>query len=52
MPTMLNVHEAKANLSGVLSEVEDKLTIITIMLLLCRKFTGITQFDSSLLLHF
>ena len=31
MPTMMSVHEAKANFSGVLSEVEDKLTIITIM---------------------
>ena len=31
MPTMLNVHEAKANLSSVLAEVENKLTIITIM---------------------
>ena len=31
MPTMLNVHEAKANFSGVLAEVENKLTIITIM---------------------
>ena len=31
MPTMLNVHEAKANFSSVLAEVENKLTIITIM---------------------
>lgn len=31
MPTMLNVHEAKANFSGVLAEVENKLTVITIM---------------------
>ena len=31
MPTMLNIHEAKANFSGVLAEVENKLTIITIM---------------------
>ena len=31
MPTMLNVHEAKANFSGVLAEVENNLTIITIM---------------------
>jgi len=31
MLTMLNVHEAKANLSSVLAEVENKLTIITIM---------------------
>ena len=31
MPTMMSVHEAKANFSGILSEVEDKLTIITIM---------------------
>lgn len=31
MPTMMSVHEAKANFSGVLSEVEDKLAIITIM---------------------
>lgn len=31
MPTMVSVHEAKANFSGILSEVEDKLTIITIM---------------------
>ena len=31
MPTMMSVHEAKANFSGVLSEVEDKLTVITIM---------------------
>ena len=31
MQTMLNVHEAKANLSSVLAEVENKLTTITIM---------------------
>lgn len=31
MPTMMSVHEAKANFSGVLSEVEDKLAVITIM---------------------
>ena len=31
MKTMMSVHEAKANFSGILSEVEDKLTIITIM---------------------
>lgn len=31
MPTMMSVHEAKANFSSILSEVEDKLTIITIM---------------------
>ena len=31
MPTMLNVHEAKANFSGILTEVENKLTVITIM---------------------
>ena len=31
MPTMVSVHEAKANFSSILSEVEDKLTIITIM---------------------
>jgi len=31
MPTMLNVHEAKANFSGILAEVENKLSIITIM---------------------
>ena len=31
MPTMMNVHEAKANFSGVLAEVENKLAIITIM---------------------
>ena len=31
MPTMMSVHEAKANFSAILSEVEDKLTIITIM---------------------
>ena len=31
MSTMMSVHEAKANFSGILSEVEDKLTIITIM---------------------
>ena len=31
MPTMLNVHEAKANFSSVLAAVENKLTIITIM---------------------
>ena len=31
MPTILNVHEAKANFSGVLAEVENNLTIITIM---------------------
>ena len=31
MPTMMSVHEAKANFSGILSEVEDKLTVITIM---------------------
>ena len=31
MPTMLNVNEAKANFSGVLAEVESKLTVITIM---------------------
>ena len=31
MPTVLNVHEAKARFSGVLSEVENNLTIITIM---------------------
>ena len=31
MPTMLNVNEAKANFSGVLAEVENKLTVITIM---------------------
>ena len=31
MQTMLNVHEAKANFSGVLAEVENNLTVITIM---------------------
>ena len=31
MPTMLKVHEAKANFSGVLSEVENNLTVITIL---------------------
>ena len=31
MPTMLNVHEAKANFSGVLAEVENNLAVITIM---------------------
>ena len=31
MPTMLNVNEAKANFSGVLAEVENKLAVITIM---------------------
>lgn len=31
MPAMLNVHEAKANFSGILAEVENKLTTITIM---------------------
>ena len=31
MPTMMSVHEAKANFSGILSEVADKLTSITIM---------------------
>ena len=31
MPTMLNVHEAKANFSGVLAEVENSLAVITIM---------------------
>ena len=31
MPTMMSVHEAKANFSGILSEVENKLTVITIM---------------------
>ena len=31
MPTVLNVHEAKARFSGVLSEVENDLTVITIM---------------------
>ena len=31
MPTVLNVHEAKARFSGVLSEVENNLSIITIM---------------------
>jgi prevent-host-death family protein len=28
---MLNVHEAKANFSGVLAEVENSLAVITIM---------------------
>ena len=28
MPTMLNVNEAKANFSGVLAEVENKLTVM------------------------
>ena len=31
MRTMLNVHEAKANFSCVLAEVENKLTVVTIM---------------------
>ena len=31
MPTMLNIHEAKVNFSGVLAEVENKLTVVTIM---------------------
>lgn len=31
MPTMLKVHEAKANFSGVLAEVENNLTVITIL---------------------
>jgi prevent-host-death family protein len=31
MPTMLKVHEAKANFSSVLSEVENNLTVITIL---------------------
>ena len=31
MTTMMNVHEAKANFSGLLAEVENNLTIITIM---------------------
>ena len=31
MPTMQNVNEAKANFSAVLAEVENKLTVITIM---------------------
>ena len=31
MPTMLNVNEAKANFSGMLSEVESRLASFTIM---------------------
>ena len=31
MPTILNVHEAKAKFSGVLAEVENNLTVVTIM---------------------
>ncbi len=31
MQTMLKVHEAKANFSSVLSEVENNLTVITIL---------------------
>ena len=31
MTTMMNVHEAKANFSGLLSDVENNLAIITIM---------------------
>ena len=31
MPTMLSVLEAKANFSSVLTEVENKLSIVTIM---------------------
>lgn len=31
MPTMLNVHEAKASFSGILDEVESKFASITIM---------------------
>ncbi len=31
MTTTLNVHEAKANFSGLLSEVENNLTVVTIM---------------------
>jgi len=31
MRTMLNVYEAKSNLSGVLAEVENRLAVFTIM---------------------
>lgn len=31
MPTMLNVYEAKSNFSGVLAEVENKLSVFTIL---------------------
>lgn len=31
MPTMLNVNEAKANFSGLLAEVEDRMVSFTIM---------------------
>ena len=31
MPTMLNVYEAKSNFSGVLAEVESKLSVFTIL---------------------
>ena len=31
MPTMLNVYEAKSNLSGVLADVENKLSVFTIL---------------------
>ncbi len=31
MPTILNVYEAKAKFSGVLAEVENNLTVVTIM---------------------
>ena len=31
MPTMLNVNEAKANFSGMLAEVEDRMVSFTIM---------------------
>ena len=31
MPTLLNVHEAKAKFSGVLAEAENNLTVVTIM---------------------
>ena len=31
MPTMLKVHEAKANFSGILADVENNLTVVTIL---------------------
>ncbi len=31
MPTMLNVYEAKSNFSGVLAEVENNLSVFTIL---------------------
>ena len=31
MPTMLNVYEAKSNFSGVLADVENKLSVFTIL---------------------